>query len=176
MTAVIEDIVVRFEDAVGEPVFPHELPDVFLSVQFRALGRQRHDDDVGRHDKVLRHVPSRLIDEQSRDGVRGDFGGDFGEMQVHRFNVAAWQHEAGALAFLRTDRAEDVGRGRALILRRGWPRAAFCPSSRDLVFLADARFVGEPDFYRGGIDAFVARDFLQARWETFLKSSMAPSA
>ena len=112
-------------------------------------------------------MPSRLIDQQRGDSARRDFGGDFGEMQIHRFDVAAGQNEAGALAFLRTDRAEDVRRGRALILRRRWPRAAFRPSSRDLVFLADARVVGEPDFYRGGIDAFVARDFLQARWETY---------
>ena len=29
ITAMIDDLVVGFEDAVGEPVIPHELPDVF---------------------------------------------------------------------------------------------------------------------------------------------------
>jgi len=63
----------------------------------------------------------------------------------------------------------------ALILRRGRSCAAFGPSTRDLVLLADARFIGEPDFYCGWIDALFTRDFLQARGEFFLYSSMAPS-
>ena len=91
-------------------------------------------------------------------------------------DVAARQNEARALPMPGTDRAEYICRGGALIVWRGRPRAAFCPSPRDLVLLADAGLVGEPDFYRGGIDALFARDFLEARGELFLYSSMAPSA
>ena len=176
VTAVVEDVVVRFEDAVREPVVAHELPDVFLRVQFRALGRQRHDNDVGRHIETFRHVPASLIDQQRGDSARRNFGSDLGEMQIHRFDITARQHEARALTLLRTNRAEDVRRRRALILRRGRSCAAFGPSARDLVLLADARFIGEPDFYRGYIDALFTRDFLQARGELFLNSSIAPSA
>ena len=43
---MIEDMVVGFEDAVGEPVVPHELPDVFDRVQFRTFRRQRQEGDV----------------------------------------------------------------------------------------------------------------------------------
>ena len=32
--AVVEDVVVGFEDPVGEPVVAHELPDVFYGVEF----------------------------------------------------------------------------------------------------------------------------------------------
>ena len=32
--AVVEDVVVGFEDTVGEPVVAHELPDVFYGVEF----------------------------------------------------------------------------------------------------------------------------------------------
>ena len=36
--AVIDDVVERFEDAVRQPVLPHELPDVFLAVESGARG------------------------------------------------------------------------------------------------------------------------------------------
>jgi hypothetical protein len=42
--------------------------------------------------------------------------------------------------------------------------------------LSDARLVGEPDFYAVDADALLARDFLQARREAFLKSSIAVAA
>src|SRR5713226_9242214 len=42
-----------FENPVREPVVAHELPDIFLrvqfrAVQFRAFGRQRDQRDIGR--------------------------------------------------------------------------------------------------------------------------------
>ena len=47
VTAVIDDIVVGFEDAVREPVVAHILPDIFDRIEFRALRRQRDNGDVG---------------------------------------------------------------------------------------------------------------------------------
>jgi hypothetical protein len=47
IAAVIDDIVIGFEDAVREPVVAHILPDIFDRIEFRALRRQRHDGDVG---------------------------------------------------------------------------------------------------------------------------------
>jgi hypothetical protein len=47
---------------------------------------------------------------------------------------------------------------------------------RILVLLADTSLVLEPNFYLADVDRFFARDFIQARWELFLKSSIAPSA
>ena len=46
MGAVIEDIVVVLEDAVGEPVFAHELPDVFDRIEFGRSGWKRHECDI----------------------------------------------------------------------------------------------------------------------------------
>ena len=106
----------------------------------------------------------------------GDGLADFLEMQVHRLGVAHGQNESGALALVGTNRAEDVCRCRALIERRRWPCSAFCPTARDLIFLADARLVGEPDFQSGEADARLQRDIAETRRETFLKSSMAPLA
>jgi hypothetical protein len=55
-------------------------------------------------------------------------------------------------------------------------RAALGPPARNFVFLTNARFVREPNFYLVQADAFLLRDFVQAGRETFLKSSIAPSA
>ncbi len=176
VAAVVDDVVVGFEDSVREPIVAHELPDVFLGVQFRAFCRQRDDRDVGRDVELAGEMPTGLIDEQRGVGARRDLGGDFGQMQVHRLSVAARHDERRALAVLRTDRPEDVGGGGSLVLRRARPRAPFGPSPGDLVFLADPGLVGEPDLYAIGIDAGFAPDLLQARGEAFLKSSIAPAA
>jgi hypothetical protein len=49
----------------------------------------------------------------------------------------------------RTDGAEDIGRLGVLVMRDAWPGAAFGPSSRHLVLLADPGFVLKPHFYTG---------------------------
>ena len=102
--------------------------------------------------------------------------GDLGEVQVHRLGVAGGQDQGRALALLRADGAEDVGRGGALVAGRAWAGAAPGPAAGDLVLLADAGLVGEPDFYVVAVERLLARDCLQARGEAFLKSSIAPSA
>ena len=176
LAAMIDDVVVSFEDAVGQPVVEHELPDVFGRVEFRAFGRQRDEGDIGRHDETARHVPSGLIDQEHGVRAARHLGGDLRQMQVHRLDIADRQNERRALALFGADGAEDVGRGGALIVRGRRPCAAFCPAPRDLVLLPDAGFVGEPDLYCGRIDVLFARDLTQTGWELFLYSSMAPSA
>lgn len=46
VAAGLDDGVVGFVDAVGEMVLAQELPDVFLGVQLRAVGRQEQQGDV----------------------------------------------------------------------------------------------------------------------------------
>jgi hypothetical protein len=36
-TAMIDEVAVGFEDAVGEPIVPHELPDILHRVEFRVF-------------------------------------------------------------------------------------------------------------------------------------------
>ena len=54
LAAVIDEIVVRFEDAVREPVIAHELPDVLDRVELGAFRRQGDNSDVGRHNEARR--------------------------------------------------------------------------------------------------------------------------
>jgi hypothetical protein len=107
-------------------------------------------------------MPSGLIDQEHRMRARWDLRGDLGEVEVHRLSVASGHDERGALAVLGTNRAEDIGRVGSLVFRRARARSALGPATRDLVLLAEARFVCEPDFYGVGFDAFFARDLRQA--------------
>jgi hypothetical protein len=174
--AVVQDGLIRFENSVGDPIVAHELPDVLHRIEFGALGWQRNECDVFRHDKLGGQMPARLIEQNRRMPPGRDLFCDFGKMQVHRLSVTGRQNERGALAVPWADSAKDVGRSRALIGWRRGPGAAPCPTPGDLVLLADARLVGEPDFYVTGIDAFLLRDGFQTGGKTFLKSSIAPSA
>ena len=174
--AVVDEIVVGFEDTVREPVVAHKLPNVFDWVELGAFRRQRNDGDVGWNDKAARQVPSGLVDQKDSVRFGRDSFGNLREVQVHCLDVAGRQDQSRTLAFVWADRAEDVGGCGALVTRRDGPGAAFRPPPRDLVLLADAGLVGEPDFYRLAIDGFSTRDCLQTRGETFLKFSIAPSA
>lgn len=105
-------------------------------------------------------------------GRHGD--ADLFKMQVHRMGVAQGQDEPRPLALGRTDRAEDVGPVRALIMRRTGSRSAPRPTPRDLVLLAYARFVLKPDLDLGAF-AKVRPDLLHLRREIFLNASRANS-
>jgi hypothetical protein len=50
--AGVQDGLIRFENSIGDPVVADELPDVFHRIEFRALGGQRNECDVFRHDKL----------------------------------------------------------------------------------------------------------------------------
>ena len=121
-------------------------------------------------------MPAGLVDKKG--GVRAwrNLRCDFGEVEIHRFRIAAWHDERRALAVLGTDRAEDIGGGSSLISGSAGPGAALGPAPGDLVLLADAGLVGEPDLYRAGFDAPLAPDRFQACGKAFLKSSIAPVA
>ena len=121
-------------------------------------------------------MPSGLIDEEDGVGSLCNRLGDFREVQVHRFDIAGRQDQGRALALFRADGTEDIGRCGSLIPRSARASAALGPPAGDLVLLADTRLVLEPDFYLADVDRFFARVFIQARWELFLKYSIAPSA
>jgi len=116
--AVVDDVVVGFEDAVRQPVVAHELPYVLNRVELRASWRQRHQGNIGRHDQFGRTVPSGLIEQEDRMRARRDVEGDFLEVHAHRLAVATGHDDTGGLAFGGTDRAEQPCRGATLVLRR----------------------------------------------------------
>ena len=106
---MIDDLVVGFEDAVGEPVIPHELPDIFDWIELWTFGWQRDDADILGYDERGGHVPPGLIHEEYGVGTQRDGSSDFGKMQVHRVGIAERQDKPCTLAQCRTDRSKDVG-------------------------------------------------------------------
>ena len=121
-------------------------------------------------------MPASLIDQEDGVGTGRDDRGDLREVQVHRLGVAGRQDQGRALARFRADRTEDVGGSGALVAGRAGAGAALGPTTGDLVLLADTSLICEPDFYLVAVDRLFLDDFVQARGEVFLKSSIAPAA
>lgn len=163
VAAVVDDIVVGFEDAVREPVVAHVLPDVFNLIEFGGFRRQSDDGDIAGNDQSRGQMPSGLIDEKDSVGSWCDGLGDFHEVQVHRLGIAGWQDQGCALALFWADGTEDVGRCGALITWGTRASAALRPPAGDLILLADARLICEPDFYLVVADLLCPCDFIQAR-------------
>jgi hypothetical protein len=164
VAAMIDDRVVGSEHRVGQPVVVHKLPDVLDRVQLRALGGQRNDGDVRRHGQAFGHVPPGLINQQRAVLVWRDLGGDLGQVQFHRLDVAPRQHQTGSGPRLRPDRPENVDGRRALVLWCRWARAAPSPTPGDLVLLPDTSLVCEPYLYVSGDRVNRSLRILGAAW------------
>jgi len=75
---------------------------------------------------------------------RRDVEGDLSEMQAHCLAVATGHDNASALALCWTDRAEDPGRGPALIFGGTRPCPPPGPAAREFGLLTYARLVLPP--------------------------------
>jgi len=167
-----DDVVVIPEDAVGEPVLAHELPDVLDRVELRGTGREGQERDVRWDLEPGGYVPPCLIEDDDGMGARIDGGADLLEMRLHCGGIGEGHYQGCALAELRADRPENIGPFRALVVRRPGPRAAPGPAPRDQVLLADTRLVLEPDLdpLASGV---ALPDLRHRRGEVFLNASMA---
>ena len=142
---MIEDGLVGGEDPVREPVLAQELPDVLhwgSSGAFAGSGTRVMLIGITSR---FAWLPARLVEQDDSVSAGRDRLRDLNEVQGHGLTGAAGQDQTGSLSFSRADRSEDVGRGRALILPRRWPRAPPRPTAGDLVLLPDPRLVSEPD-------------------------------
>src|SRR5580693_7148174 len=154
-------------------------------------------NDLERHPADLRRLrPARAFvnrgQRQKPPGLRPILRPPCGGPHHPRIKISPkwnWHGEPPALATLNQTHADSgispsesrllsfgISRGGSLVRRRARTRAALGPAAGDLVLLADAGLVGEPDLYGGGLDALLAPDLVQARGKAFLKSSIAPSA
>src|SRR5438477_2508255 len=145
--AMVDDIVEGLEDTVRQPVCPHELPDVFLTVELRCAWRQWQERDIVGRPEVFCAMPSGLIEDQNGVCSRGDFRCDLVEMKLHGFGVAKRQHEGCASTVFGAYCAEHIGRLGALIVDGARTRAFPGPAIGELVLLADTHLVLEPHFY-----------------------------
>ena len=175
LAAEVDDIVVGSEHPVGEPVVAHELPDILNRVEFRTFGRERDDADIAGNIQLVSHMPTGLIHQYNSVSARSDGERYFCQMECHGFGIAERQHQPRALAVLRADRAEDIDRFSSLIFGCRWPRPASGPTPRDLVLLANPRFVLEPNLYRRALRESCSDLCKLGGKAPFLKASIASS-
>ena len=96
-------------------------------------------------------------------------------MKLHGFGVAGRQHEGGAGSAFRAYGAEQVGGLGPLIVIGPRTRVRSGPTVGELVLLADAHLILEPDLYRCARGE-LRTDFRQAGGEVFLNASMTSAS
>ena len=149
VAASIEDGVVISEDAVCEVVLAKELPDIFCRVEFWRVGRQGQKRDVaGNIEACGLFVIAGAVHDDDGVSAGGDRAADFHQMYVHRFRIGARQNQACGAGALGADCAEQIRPFVTLISRRLRTRPASRPAPGQAAFLADARFILEPDLDR----------------------------
>src|SRR5205807_10055707 len=126
----------------------HELPDIFLAVEFGCAWRELQERDVVWNLEGLGAMPAGLIEEENSVSARSDFGCDLIEVKLHSFGVAGRQHEGGAGSAFGADRTEQIGRLGPLIVGGTGARAFHGPAVGQLVLLTHPHLILEPDFYR----------------------------
>lgn len=87
VAASVDDSVVGVEDTPCQIVLAQVLPDIFLSVEFRAIGRQAKKREIIGNDKLSCSMPACSVDND--DGVASllNMAADFLEMKVHGLGV-----------------------------------------------------------------------------------------
>lgn len=119
--------VVGVKHLIGEPVLPQVLPDVFDWVQFRGSRRQEDQRHILGHGEFGRGVPPGTIQQQHCMRAPLDMPTDLFDVQLHGEGIGIRQSQTGALAFGRTDGAEQVGILVSLIGRLPGTGAALRP-------------------------------------------------
>lgn len=87
-TIDVDNLFAGCEDAVGEPVVVDELPDVLDRVEFRAFGQEYGNADVAGDIELAGHVPTGLIHQHNRVGIRRDGERYLGQLQQHAIGIA----------------------------------------------------------------------------------------
>lgn len=89
-----------------------------LKVDVDSNKPDQDNGDVCRDDEGIGHMPAGLIHDEHGVRVLAEVTRNFGQMLVHGIRVAPRHDECGSLAEIRANRTEDIGRPRALIMRR----------------------------------------------------------
>jgi hypothetical protein len=144
-TAVIHDVRFAGEDPIRQPVVPKELPHVLNRIQLGRPRRKQQERQIRRNLQLARHVPPGLVHQNKTMRPCCHIARDLGQLQRHALCRAPRQNKSRALAQRRTDRPEDVDRGRPLVLRGRGTAAAPGPAPGELVLLPDPRLVRKPD-------------------------------
>ena len=174
--AGVQDVIVAVPDASRELVGSQVLPDILHAVQFRSIGRQGEQHDVGWHDQFASGLmPSGAVADHRGDGAWRDMQADFGEMQGHALGAGGRRDDRRTETARGTDRAEQVGVVVTIVTHHGRTGPHRRPDIGQRPLLPDPGFILEPDFdtARGGA---AQQGILQMGAEVFLKASCASAS
>ena len=164
-----DDVVVAVEDPVREPVVAHELPDVLDRVQLGRARWQRQDGDV----RGTTRARARCQPARSRMRTAWAPGATVALISARCSCIAGVSQNGmtipAPLPLGGADCAEDVGPGRALVVRGPRPGTAARPPAGELVLLPDPCLVLEPELY--ALAGMRGPDLRHALRESFLKAS-----
>ena len=157
---------------MGEEALLKIEPEALDRVQLGRVGWQRNQRDVGRHGKLVRAMPARLVEDHDRMLVLSDGFREVVEEDLHCGGIGIGHHEREGIVRARLDGGEDIGKGKTLVAKPRRPLAPLPPDMADAAFLADPRFVLEPDFDRLAA-SLLGGNFVDEGGEAFLKSAAA---
>ena len=151
-------------------------PDVFHWIEFRRIGRQGQQRNVGgNHELLSPLMPACSVTDEDGARPRRHLGADLLEMFVHSFRVGVGHDHGGADGARGTYGAEDVGRDVAIVANHPGAGADGRPDISMAALLTYASFVLKPDF-----DWMIDCDFRERGFdqvgEVFLKASSASGA
>ena len=142
LTAGIYDCVVGVEETVGEVVLAKILPDVFLLVDFGAVGQQRQQADfVGHLQQASWLMPACAGDGDHGVCAKRDVSANLGEVQVYSACVDVGQHQGCADTARWADGAKEVGPSIATVTGCCWSRSPFSPKPGQRALLTHSCFI-----------------------------------
>lgn len=118
-------------------------PDALNWVQFRRVGWQRDQSDVGWNGEGIRAMPACLIEHHHRMFVIGDGFRKAVEEGLHGRRIGIGHHQCEGIVRARFNGSEDVSEGEALVAKPRRALAALPPDVANAAFLTDARLVLE---------------------------------
>ena len=156
---------------MAEPAVAQVLPHPLDRVELGAVGWQRDQGQVRRHDQLLADVPAGAVEHQ-RDVGPGRHGPrQLGQKDLHGCSRDLGQHQGDAGAALGADRAEQVGGGEALLPHPARTHALLVPDVRETALLPDPRLIHEPQL--DSLPRVLAREALDQAGHGFLNRSCA---
>src|SRR5262245_15321765 len=168
--AGIENGLVARKHAIGEEVLAQILPDVFLCVELRALGRQKPHREDGGFLELFGWVPAGLVEQDDSRRTRYDVARNRVQMLPHGPTIGVRKGQRGTDVASRADGTEDIGILVALISGLAWAAATLGPLIDEAVLLSNARLVLEPDLNRRSRpDALLPQRRLSCLCEFFVK-------
>ena len=145
MAAGLDDGLGVGEEAQRQEALAQVEPDPLDRIEFRAVGRQRHERQIVGGGQRPLVMPAGAVEHDDGVGIGRQRGGELGQKQVHRCGIDDRQHQREVFAGGGADGGEDIGPLVALLREAGGTLALQPPAVAYPPLVADARLVLKPE-------------------------------